>query len=144
MILLCAQHLVLLSQQLKSEFYVARVVQSTTCAIRYCTCYLCLQHVPPVSPARSIRVITCTGSRSVRLIAVEMAFGKTSAIPRYRRTKNLTIEVATKDPMTSKPFCAVCNFFKILGGIILMEWYQQSKNSPKTFNFSKKHGELKD
>jgi hypothetical protein len=28
--------------------------------------------------------------RSVRLIAVEMAFEKTPAIPRYRRTKNLT------------------------------------------------------
>jgi hypothetical protein len=28
---------------------------------------------------------------SIRLIAVEMAFEKTPAIPRYRRTKNLTL-----------------------------------------------------
>jgi hypothetical protein len=78
MILLCAQRSVLLAQQPKSEFHVARIVQSTTRAIRYCTCYLCHHWV---SPARSTDVITCTGSRSVRLIEVEMAFRRTPAIP---------------------------------------------------------------
>jgi hypothetical protein len=59
-------------------------------------------------PARSTDITTCTGvsnpggfnqgeildqgqgGRLTRLIAVEMAFEKTPAIPRYRRTKNLT------------------------------------------------------
>jgi hypothetical protein len=51
-------------------------------------------------PARSNDVTSCTSTfvstpggphgRSVRLIAVEMAFEKTTAIPHYRRNKNLT------------------------------------------------------